>query len=207
MRSVVSGADVRQPGAHSAGPTHATVCRGRVPGYTRKPLHGDLDVDVSRDRRLLAAAAARLPRSMKRRHAAGAFHESFRRAEHPGPSSRSFGLTFAALFLVLGLLPLARGGDVRVWSLALAGALAAVGLVVPVLLDVPNRLWLRLGRAINRVIGPAVLGLFFYGVLTPLAALLRRAGRDPLKRRRPDDVETYFVDRETSSSASLRNQY
>jgi len=146
---------------------------------------------------------------MRTKSPGGAFHESFTRVEHPGPSSRSFGLTFAALFLVLGLFPLLFGDDVRVWSLALSGALAAAGLVVPTLLDIPNRLWMRLGRAINRVVGPVVLGLFFYGLLTPLAAILRVAGRDPLKRKRPDNVDTYFVERSTSSStsASLRNQY
>ena len=137
----------------------------------------------------------------------GAFHESFLRVEARGPSNRSFGLSFAALFLALGLLPLLFGRDVRIWSLALAGALAVVGLFAPPLLGLPNRLWLRLGRALNRVIGPVILGAFFYGVLTPLAAILRRAGRDPLKRKLSPDAVTYFSDRSGSLSGSLRDQY
>lgn len=139
----------------------------------------------------------------------GAFHESFARPVHPGPSSRSFGLTFAVLFLVIGLLPLVHGGDVRIWSLAVAGTLAAAGAVFPSLLNVPNRLWLRLGRVLNRVLGPLFLGVFFYGLLTPLAAILRAAGRDPLKRRRHESTETYFSDRSVSAPlrGSLRNQY
>jgi Saxitoxin biosynthesis operon protein SxtJ len=144
---------------------------------------------------------------MRASNPSGAFHETFTRAAHPGPSSRSFGLTFAVLFLVLGLLPLLFGDDVRLWALGLAAGLAVVGLVAPALLDIPNRLWLRLGRAINRVVGPAVLGLFFYGLFTPLAAVLRMFGRDPLKRRRPQDVDSYFVDRSTRSAGpSLHEQ-
>ena len=138
----------------------------------------------------------------------GAFHESLARDEHPGPSSRSFGLTFAGVFVALGLLPLLRGDDVRVWSLALAGALGATGLAKPSLLDIPNRLWMRLGRVINRFIGPLILGLFFYGLLTPLAAILRAAGRDPLHRKRREGATTYFVERTTPATPpSLRNQY
>lgn len=139
----------------------------------------------------------------------GGFHESFARPAHPGPSSRSFGLTFAALFLVIGLFPLVHGGDVRVWSLVVAGALAVCGAVIPSVLDLPNRLWLRLGRVINRVVGPVVLGLFFYGLLTPLAALMRAAGRDPLKRKRTEGADTYFSDRSRSgaTAGSLRDQY
>lgn len=138
----------------------------------------------------------------------GAYHESFARPEAAGPSNRNFGLTFAALFLVLGLLPLLFGDEVRIWALAVAGGLAAVGLVLPAALALPNRLWLRLGRALNRIIGPLILGLFYYGLLTPVAAVRRRFGKDPLRLRRAGAEATYFTDRVSAADRdSLRNQY
>jgi hypothetical protein len=137
----------------------------------------------------------------------GAFHESFSRAESKHPTNRSFGLTFAGLFLALGLLPLARGDGMRIWALALSGALLVIGLVAPSLLGMPNRLWMSLGRRINRVLSPIVLGLFFYAIFTPFATILRWAGRDVLGRRLEQESETYFVDRSASSAGPLGKQF
>jgi hypothetical protein len=57
------------------------------------------------------------------RPSTGAAHDA------AGPSDRAFGLTFAGVSVVAGFLPLARGGEVRVWAL-LAAAVFAVFFVV-----------------------------------------------------------------------------
>ena len=51
----------------------------------------------------------------------------------------------------------------------------------------------KMGFAISQVLGRAVLLLFFFLILTPLALALRLAGQDPLRLRRPKGAATYWT--------------
>jgi len=44
-----------------------------------------------------------------------------------------------------------------------------------------NRLWSRFGFLLARIISPIVLGVMFFGLITPVALFMRLAGRDELK--------------------------
>ena len=51
-----------------------------------------------------------------------------------GPSDRSFGLTFAVIFALVGAYPWLLGGAPRWWALGAAGAVAALAIARPALL-------------------------------------------------------------------------
>jgi hypothetical protein len=138
------------------------------------------------------------------------FHEDFHRPEaREGGSSRGFGLVFCMIFAFLALRPLLGGGAVRWWALALAAALLLVSLTRPSLLDVANRAWLRVGRAMSRVVNPVVLGILFLVVITPTALISRMLGRDPLRLRMDRAAATYWIDRTTmrTGPVDMRKQF
>ncbi len=110
-------------------------------------------------------------------------------------SDRAFGLAFGAAFSMIGLLPLAFGGPARLWSLALAGALLFTALIDPRLLAPLNRVWTRLGL-LQRVLTPLLMGLLFYGVVTPTGLALRLAGKDVLDRRFDREADSYWIRRD-----------
>jgi hypothetical protein len=123
-------------------------------------------------------------------------HESFEREEKvEGPSNRSFGLTFAAVFGLLALAPLVFGGRLRWWAVALAAAFAALALLVPAVLAPVNRAWLRLGLLLHAVVSPIVLGIVFFLVLTPTAWLVRVFGKDLLHLTFDRDAPSYWIER------------
>src|SRR5262245_34919990 len=96
-------------------------------------------------------------------------HEDLSREEHvEGSSDRSFGFVFAAVFLIIAAWPLLHGGGLRWWSLAVAGAFALVAGAVPHLLAVPNRLWLKFGLLLGKIVSPIALGILFYVVFMPI---------------------------------------
>ena len=67
-------------------------------------------------------------------------HEDFRReGDEPRASERSFGLVFAGVFALVGLLPLLNGHAVRWWALGVAAAFAALAFVAPRALAPLNR--------------------------------------------------------------------
>jgi saxitoxin biosynthesis operon SxtJ-like protein len=124
-------------------------------------------------------------------------------------SDRGFGLTFAVVFLVVGLAPCLSSRAPRIPDLIAATVLAGVALAAPRLLRPFARLWFRVGLAIHRVTGPIALGLVYFAVLTPTAWLLRARGRDPLRLRRDPRAATYWIERAPSGHAphSMQRQF
>ena len=126
------------------------------------------------------------------------FHENYDRGgDVRGGSNRQLGLVFAAVLAVAGLWPLlGEPPGVRPWALAASAAFVLVAVTVPVVLAPLNVLWTRLGILLSRIIQPVVLGLVFFVVVTPMAIVMRLAGKDPLRRRRERDAETYWIRRD-----------
>ena len=123
-------------------------------------------------------------------------HESLERNESPqGSSNRTLGLTFAAVFLIISLYPLAFGRPLRLWSIALAAGFAVLALALPDVLGPLNKVWTRLGLLLHRITSPIVLGLMFFCVVTPIGFVMRLRGRDPLRLSMNPDASTYWIDR------------
>ena len=97
----------------------------------------------------------------------------------------------------------------RWWALAVAVLLAILGLALPRVLSPLNRLWLGFGLVLHKVMTPIVMGVLFYGAVTPVALLMRVFGKDPLRRRFEPEAETYWIDREPPGPdpESMRNQF
>jgi len=124
-------------------------------------------------------------------------HESFSRQEDVlGPSNRSVGLTFAVVFLLIGLLPLLRGQRAHVWGIALALTFAVVALIAPRLLGPLNRLWMRLGLLLHRIMSPIVLGIMFFAVIMPMGLVMRALRKDPLRLHFEPRADSYWVRRQ-----------
>lgn len=113
-----------------------------------------------------------------------------------GSSDRTFGLVFAAAFAVVAGWPLISGHPLRWWAVAVAAVFALVALVKPLLLSAPNRLWTRFGVMLGKVVSPVALGILFYGVISPLGAVLRLAGKDPLRLKRDPASTSYWIARD-----------
>ena len=137
-------------------------------------------------------------------------HESYTREEHvEGSSNRSFGLVFAAVFAIIGLLPVLFGRTPRLWALGVAGLFLAAALFLPRVLTPLNRLWFKLGLLLHRVVSPVAMGIVFFGVITPMALVMRLLGKDPLRLRFDRDAPTYWIDRSPPGPApeSLKDQF
>jgi hypothetical protein len=137
-------------------------------------------------------------------------HESLEREEIvKGPSNRSFGFVFAAVFLVIGALPLLAGRSVLVWALATGAAFALVALAIPVVLAPLNRLWLKLGLLLHKVVSPIVLAILFFVVITPMGLAMRLFGKDPLRLRLDKGSKSYWIERNPPGPApeTLKDQF
>lgn len=122
-------------------------------------------------------------------------HEPLAARQAAGGSDRSFGLTFAAVFAIVAVLPLFHHGHLRWWALAVSGCFAVAALARPALLAPGNRLWSRFGEALHAITNPLLLGLVFYLAITPTALIFRMLGRNLLDLKADPDIGSYWIDR------------
>lgn len=124
-------------------------------------------------------------------------HEDMNREQHiEGSSDRSFGWVFAGVFLVIAVLPLLHGQSLTWWSIGISAVFALVALVKPSLLSGLNRLWIKLGVLLGKIVSPIALGILFYVVITPIGIIIRLAGKDPLRLKFDPDAKSYWIPRE-----------
>jgi hypothetical protein len=124
-------------------------------------------------------------------------------------SEFSFGLVFAAVFAVIGLLPLVHGGHIRLWSLVVSLVFLIVALTFPRLLGPLNRLWFKFGLLLHHIINPVILGAIFFAIITPLGVITRWAGGKLLTLGYDSKAVTYWEKRTPPGPDpdSIRNQF
>lgn len=138
------------------------------------------------------------------------FHEDFARHEEmTPPSDRRFGFVAAGVFILVGYLPLLRGGRPRIWALAVAAAFGLLALAIPTLLGPVHRLLQRFGRLMHGIVSPVALAVMFYAGITPFGTLMRLFGHDPLRRAFDPGADSYWIKRPLGGPApdTMRNQF
>ena len=118
-----------------------------------------------------------------------------------GSSDRSFGIVMAVVFAIIGAWPLLSEGPLRWWALILAALFCGLAFLHPTLLAPLNRLWFRFGLLLNKITSPLIMGLLFYGVMTPYAYVLRWLGKDLLRLHIDSSAESYWIERKPPGPA------
>ena len=72
-----------------------------------------------------------------------------------------------------------------------------------------NRSWAKFGEILGKVVNPIVIGLIFFGLITPLAIFLRIIGRDELKLKQHLKTETFWTQKadQKLDGDSFKNQF
>ncbi len=121
---------------------------------------------------------------------------------------RNFGLIVGGIFGAIGLWPaIIRGGNARLWMVGLALALILPALMVPRVLAPAHRAWMALGSALGWVNTRIVLGVIFFGMITPMGLVLRLIGRDPMRRVFDSTSTTYRVPQKPRTGAHMLRQF
>lgn len=125
------------------------------------------------------------------------------------PSDRSFGLTFAAVFALLGGWMLWKSSPNAIVVFGIAAAFLVAALAFARVLHPLNVVWMRLGHLLNLVVSPLVMGVIFFGLLSPIAAIMRMRGRDVLQRNFDPARASYWIKREPPGpdGSSFPRQY
>ncbi len=132
-------------------------------------------------------------------------HESFDHKPLPLPSERSTGLVFAGVALVVAFI---WRRDPVVWEIALgiAAAFVVIALIVPIILRPLNIAWMKLAELISKVMNPLVMLILYVIVIVP-AGLLQQWRADPMRLKKPQGVDSYWVERDPAEVTPMTRQF
>jgi len=107
-------------------------------------------------------------------------------------SDRAFGLMFTGVFAVIFVVGWFVFDKRLDWAAYVAAAFLLVALIRPTLLMPLNRIWMGFAHRLSGVSNRIVLGLFFFGILTPFGFILKLFSRDPMTRNNNPDTLTFW---------------
>ncbi len=122
---------------------------------------------------------------------------------------REFGLVTGGIIAVLfGLFfPWLIERPIPRWPFVILLVLGGLGLAAPLALKPVYYGWMRFGLLMSRITTPIIMGIVFYGVITPMGLIRRLLGKDSLARRLNPQDQSYRIKSEATPPKRLEKPF
>ena len=120
-------------------------------------------------------------------------------------SNKSFGIVFFIFFLLVSLYPLLKNENIRIWSLIIALIFLVLGLFNSKILSPLNLLWFKFGLILGKIVSPVIMGIIFFGVVTPIGVLMKILNKDLLSLKFNKE-KSYWIEK-NSIRSKMKNQF
>ena len=121
-----------------------------------------------------------------------------------GPN-RSFGVVFFVVFLLIGLWPILKGNELRIWAIVISLIFLILGILNSKILTPFNKVWFRFGIFLGNFISPIIMGIVFFLVVTPTGLIMKLFRKDLINLRK-NNSSTYWIEKKDIKS-SMKNQF
>jgi hypothetical protein len=126
------------------------------------------------------------------------------------PSNKKFGLLFTVIFILISsyLYYYNPNPYFSLIFFIFASVFLVLTIFKPSLLTFYNKLWMRFGFFLGRIVNPIVLGIIFFGLFSPIAIIMKLFNRDELRIKKINR-ESFWKERlpQDSNSNSFKNQF
>ena len=110
-------------------------------------------------------------------------------------SNKSFGILFFIVFLGFGLWPLTKNLSPNIYLIIISIIFFILGLLNSKLLSPLNSFWIKFGELLGKIIGPVVMAIIYFLILTPISLMVRLFGKDLLGLKFSKQLKTYWIKR------------
>ena len=121
-------------------------------------------------------------------------------------SNRSFGIVFFIVFLLIGFYPFLNQEELKLWSIIISFIFLILGIMNSKILTPFNKIWIKLGIFLGKIISPIIMGLIFFLVVTPIGIFMRILGKDLLNLKFKGDKKSYWLEK-TDQKSKMKNQF
>jgi hypothetical protein len=116
----------------------------------------------------------------------------------------TFGILFFIFFLIIGFYPLISNEPIRIWSVIVSLVFLIITIIKPNLFTFLNKLWVKFGFLLGKIISPIVMSFVFFFVVTPIGILVRIFKKDLIGLKR--GASSYWINREDKLQ-SMKKQF
>lgn len=124
------------------------------------------------------------------------------------PSNKKFGFFFSIVFLIGAFYFFLSSNNILGITLSLLSLIFFfITIINPNLLLPLNKLWMKFGFLLGKIISPLVLGFIFFGLFTPYGIFLRLLGRDELKLKKIKYNSNWIERSKASPQTNFKMQF
>ena len=116
----------------------------------------------------------------------------------------TFGILFFVFFLIIGFYPLILSESIRIWSIIVSLVFLIVTIIQPNLFTFLNKLWIKFGILLGKIISPIVMSLVFFFVVTPIGIFVKVLKKDVMGLKR--GKSSYWITRDDKIQ-SMKKQF
>jgi len=119
-------------------------------------------------------------------------------------SNITFGIIFFIFFLIIGLYPLISNESFRIWSVIISLVFLIITIIKPNLFTFLNKLWIKFGILLGKIISPIIMGLVFFLVVTPVGIFVKILKKDVMGLK--SEKSSYWINRKDKLQ-SMKRQF
>jgi len=119
---------------------------------------------------------------------------------------KMFAIIWSAIFVVVGVVPLLKGQDIRVWAIVVAMVFSIIAFTKPQILTPFYKVWMKFGEFMGRIMSKIIMFILYFGIFTPVAIFLKIIGKDLLNKKVDKSQKSYWIERETQPQ-SMKHQF
>ena len=124
------------------------------------------------------------------------------------PSNKTFGYFFSFVFIIVALyFYYLKNQNIGYILTITAALLIIITFVRASLLQPLNKLWIRFGILLGKIINPIILGIIFFGIFTPYSIIMKIMGRDELRLKRIHNNSYWIIRRKSSPQTDFKKQF
>ena len=119
---------------------------------------------------------------------------------------KMFAIIWSAIFAVIGVLPLLKGDEVKIWAIIIALIFNIIAFTKPQILTRFYQIWMKFGEFIGGIMSKIMMTILYFLFFTPISIFLKIIGKDLLDKRIDKSQTSYWIERETQPQ-SMKNQF
>ena len=115
-------------------------------------------------------------------------------------SEKSFGIFLGIILICIFIYKFYYFAEINIILLYFSIFIISLSFLYPRIFYFPNKVWLGLGKVLGSVFAPIFMLVIFFLVITPMSFLIRIFKRDLLSKNFNSELDSYWVDRDTSQN-------